>query len=64
MGRFFLSFLRVEQIPYFEILNQAQVIALIVIVVAIPLVVFKAKFVRPSQAQESGRGQGRQRRAR
>jgi hypothetical protein len=59
-----LSFLRVEQIPYFEILNQAQVIALIVIVVAIPLVVFKAQFVRPSQTQESGRRQGRQRRAR
>ena len=49
IGRFFLSFLRVEQIPYFEFLNQAQIIALIIIVIAIPLVVFKAQFVKPSQ---------------
>ena len=60
MGRFFLSFLRVEQIPYFEVLNQAQIIALIVIVVAIPLVVFKAQFVRPAQTTETGR-RGRRR---
>ena len=49
IGRVFLSFLRVEQIPYFEFLNQAQIIALIIIVIAIPLVVFKAQFVKPSQ---------------
>ena len=49
IGRFFLSFLRVEQIPYFEFLNQAQIIALIIIVIAIPLVVFKAHLVKPSQ---------------
>jgi len=49
IGRFFLSFLRVEQIPYFEFLNQAQIIALIIIVIAIPLVVFKAQFVKPSK---------------
>ena len=50
IGRFFLSFLRVEQIPYFEFLNQAQIIALIIIVIAIPLVVFKAQFVKPSRS--------------
>lgn len=61
MGRFFLSFLRIEQIPYFEVLNQAQVIALIVIAVAIPLVVFKAKIVQPTEVAETGRR--RQRRA-
>jgi len=30
-------------------LNQAQIIALIIIVIAIPLVVFKAHLVKPSQ---------------
>lgn len=60
MGRFFLSFLRVEQVPYFEVLNQAQIIALIVIAVAIPLVVFKAQIVRPAPSAETGRrGRGR-----
>ena len=62
MGRFFLSFLRVEQIPYFDVLNQAQIIALMVMAVAIPLVVFKAKFEKPTQDAESGRrGQRRAR---
>ena len=51
-----------EQIPYFDVLNQAQIIALIVMAVAIPLVVFKAKFVKPTQDAESGRrGQRRAR---
>ena len=56
-----MSFLRVEQIPYFEILNQAQIIALIIIVVAIPLVVFKAQFVKPTQHEGSGAGYRRTR---
>ena len=47
IGRFFLSFLRVESQTYFDFLNQAQVLALIVIVIAIPLLVFKAQIVRP-----------------
>ena len=55
MGRFFLSFLRIEQVPYFDVLNQAQIIALIVMAVAIPLVVFKAQFVRPTQTTETRR---------
>ena len=59
MGRFFLSFLRVEQISYFNILNQAQILALIVIVVAIPLLVFKAQIVRPAQRPEAGRPRSR-----
>jgi prolipoprotein diacylglyceryltransferase len=59
MGRFFLSFLRVEQISYFNILNQAQILALIVIVVAIPLLVFKAQIVRPVQSPEAGRPRSR-----
>ena len=48
VGRFFLSFLRVEANQYFGILNQAQVLALLVILVAVPLLVYKAQFVRPT----------------
>ncbi len=52
IGRFFLSFLRVESQTYFDFLNQAQVLALIVIVVAVPLLVFKAQIVRPGAREE------------
>lgn len=46
IGRFFLSFLRVEANTYFGgYLNEAQVVALIVIAVAVPLLVAKAQFV-------------------
>jgi phosphatidylglycerol:prolipoprotein diacylglycerol transferase len=53
MGRFFLSFLRDETNVYFDVLNQAQILALLVILVAIPLVVFKAQFVRPAPRPEA-----------
>jgi phosphatidylglycerol:prolipoprotein diacylglycerol transferase len=52
IGRFFLSFLRVESQTYFDFLNQAQVLALIVIVVAVPLLVFRAQIVRPGAKEE------------
>ena len=52
IGRFFLSFLRVESQTYFDFLNQAQVLALIVIVVAVPLLVFRAQIVRPGSRDE------------
>jgi prolipoprotein diacylglyceryltransferase len=52
IGRFFLSFLRVESQTYFDFLNQAQVLALIVIVVAVPLLVFRAQIVRPGAREE------------
>ncbi len=55
-GRFFLSFMRVESNVYFAVLNQAQVLALLVIVVALALLVYKARFVRPEPRQAS-RGQ-------
>ena len=46
IGRFFLSFLRVEQNTYFGgYLNEAQVVALLVIAIAVPLLVYKAQFV-------------------
>ena len=48
LGRFFLSFLRVETNSYALGLNEAQIVSLIIMLVAIPLLVYKAQFVRPS----------------
>ena len=59
IGRFFLSFLRVESQTYFDFLNQAQVLALIVIVIAIPLLVFKAQIVRPGAGEEVNQSSSR-----
>ena len=55
-GRFFLSFLRVETNEYFLGLNQAQILALIVILVAVPLLVYKAQIVRAEPASPGRRG--------
>ena len=46
-GRFFLSFLRVEDNTYAMGLNEAQIVSLVIMLVAIPLLVYKAQFVRP-----------------
>jgi phosphatidylglycerol:prolipoprotein diacylglycerol transferase len=46
VGRFFLSFLRTEFKEY-GALNEAQIVALVVIAITIPLLVFKAQLVRP-----------------
>ncbi len=55
IGRFFLSFLRVEVNTYFGgVLNEAQIVALLVIVIAIPLLVYKAQLVSISR-RERGR---------
>ena len=64
VGRFFLSFLRVEFNQYFLGLNQAQIVALIVILVATPLLVYKAQFVRPPPPETGQRRTRRARRAR
>ena len=48
IGRFFLSFLREEFNEYFGALNEAQVVAIIVVIVTVPLLVWKAQLVRPS----------------
>ena len=47
VGRFFLSFLRVEDNIYVLGLNEAQIVCLVIMLVAIPLLVYKAQFVRP-----------------
>lgn len=59
-GRFFLSFLRVETNEYFLGLNEAQLVALAVILVTVPLLVYKAQFVRgatrrPTVSQQRAR---------
>ena len=50
-GRFFLSFLR-EEFKEYGGLNEAQIIALVVMAVTIPLLIYKARFVRPDPAPE------------
>ncbi|MDE2778576.1 MAG: prolipoprotein diacylglyceryl transferase [Chloroflexota bacterium] len=47
IGRFFISFLRVEANTYFGgALNEAQIVSLIVVLITVPLLVYKAQFVR------------------
>ena len=45
VGRFFISFLRVDK-EYLFGLNEAQIVAIIVLAVAIPLLAYKAQLVR------------------
>ncbi|MSQ07105.1 MAG: prolipoprotein diacylglyceryl transferase [Dehalococcoidia bacterium] len=56
VGRFFLSFLREEINQYFLGLNEAQLVALLVVIVTIPLLVYKAKLVRPAPRSEQAAG--------
>ena len=51
IGRFFLSFLREEFNEYFGALNEAQVVAILVVVFTVPLLVWKAQLVRPTANQ-------------
>lgn len=44
-GRFFLSFMRVERNTYFLGLNEAQLVSLLVVLITIPLLSYKASFV-------------------
>ena len=52
IGRFFLSFIREEFNSYFLGLNEAQIVALLVIIVTVPLLVYKAQLVRPTRAPQ------------
>ena len=56
--RFFISFLRVEQNTYFGgVLNEAQVVALVVILITVPILIYKAQFVRlPSNRRSAAQG--------
>jgi len=53
IGRFFISFLRLERQEYFGALNEAQVVAIIVVILTVPLLVWKAQLVRPQSNQNS-----------
>ena len=53
IGRFFISFLREEFNKYFGALNEAQVVAIIVVLVTVPLLVWKAQLVRPNSNQQT-----------
>ena len=46
VGRFFLSFLREESNVYFGGLNEAQIVALIVLALTLPLLVWRTQIVR------------------
>ena len=63
VGRFFLSFLR-EEFKEYGGLNEAQIIALVVMAVTIPLLVFKAKLVRPEDSPPKDRPRSPRRRPR
>lgn len=54
IGRFFISFLREEYNQYLGAINEAQVVALIVIALTVPLLVWKAQLVRASDGVDAG----------
>ena len=56
IGRFFISFLREEYNTYFGGLNEAQVVALIVIIITVPLLVWKAQIVRSDTRTRAASG--------
>ena len=60
IGRFFISFLRVESNTYFFGFNEAQLVALAIMLVTVPLLVYKARLVRPTPSG-SGPRSGRRR---
>ena len=59
MGRFFLSFLRREVNEYFLGFNEAQVIAILVMLATIPLLVYKAQLVQVVQRRAGPRRQAK-----
>ncbi|PKB66708.1 MAG: hypothetical protein BZY81_06500 [SAR202 cluster bacterium Io17-Chloro-G4] len=63
VGRFFLSFLRAEFQDYGG-LNEAQIIALVVMAVTIPLLIFKARLVKPDDNPPQNRPRSSRRRTR
>ena len=57
-GRFFISFLREEQNTYWFGFNEAQLVALAIMLVTVPLLIYRARLVR-----RPGRGRSRARAA-
>ena len=58
IGRFFISFLREEYNTYFGGLNEAQIAALIVIIITVPLLVWKAQIVQPDSRASTRQARG------
>ena len=61
-GRFFISFIRQEQNTYLFNLNEAQVVAVIIMLVTVPLLIYRARLVQPTQTADRparGRSRGR-----
>lgn len=54
-GRFFISFLRQEQNIYIFGFNEAQLVALAIMLVTVPLLIYRARLVRRAPASRQGR---------
>ena len=52
-GRFFISFLRVESNEYVFGFNEAQLVALAIMLVTVPLLIYRARLVRPARPTQS-----------
>ncbi len=61
-GRFFISFLREEQNTYIFGFNEAQLVALAIMAVTVPLLIYKARLVRRPGAGSSAGGRAAARR--
>ncbi len=47
-GRFFISFVREEQNTYVFGFNEAQLVALVIMLITVPLLIYRARLVRPT----------------
>ena len=54
-GRFFISFVREEQNTYVFGFNEAQLVALVIMLVTVPLLIYRARLVRPPARTEGSR---------
>ena len=61
-GRFFISFLRQEENTYIFGFNEAQLVALAIMAVTVPLLIYKARLVRRPAAAGANRAARRRRR--
>jgi prolipoprotein diacylglyceryltransferase len=57
-GRFFISFVRQEQNTYVLGFNEAQLVALAIMLVTVPLLIYRARLVRPERGGQPRRAQG------
>ena len=54
-GRFFISFLREEQNTYIFGFNEAQLVALVIMLVTVPLLIYRARLERPARRERATR---------